>query len=110
MAGLLPVVLMRRSIGAGPLRKLCTDCGVSRSSDPGRCGKACQFIKPDYPAAGRTRAWPCARSWRQDELHFGPFRRMVRARMSPPVDGAQWTGIATSIGERLLRAGGLMPC
>ena len=32
-------------------RGLCTDCGVSRSATPSDCGKACQFIKPDYPAA-----------------------------------------------------------
>ena len=30
-------------------RALCTDCGVSRMQDPSACGKACQFIKPDYP-------------------------------------------------------------
>lgn len=25
-------------------RDLCTDCGISRSSDPERCGRACQFL------------------------------------------------------------------
>jgi coenzyme F420 hydrogenase subunit beta len=42
---------------------------------------------------------------RPDELHFGPFRRMLRARLSPPREGAQWTGIATRIAERLLETG-----
>ncbi|MGB5496117.1 MAG: coenzyme F420 hydrogenase, partial [Sedimenticolaceae bacterium] len=60
-------------------RDLCTDCGISRSIDPKRCGRACQFIKPDYPGLeaqvhGRTRD-----AGRPDELHFGPFRRMLRA-------------------------------
>jgi coenzyme F420 hydrogenase subunit beta len=87
------------------VRRLCTDCGVSRSSDPGRCGKACQFIKPDYPALEQRVHGRARDAGRPDELHFGPFRRMVRARMSPPADGAQWTGIATGIGERLLRQG-----
>lgn len=41
-------------------RGLCTDCGVSRMKDPKACGRACQFIAPDYPALeqqvhGRTR-------------------------------------------------------
>ena len=41
-------------------RRLCTDCGISRSSDPHRCGRACQFIEPDYERLerrvhGRTR-------------------------------------------------------
>ncbi len=39
---------------------------------------------------------------RPDELHFGPMRRMLRARLAPPLAGAQWTGITTRIAERLL--------
>jgi coenzyme F420 hydrogenase subunit beta len=83
-------------------RHLCTDCGISRLEDPKACGKACQFIAPDYPAMetkvhGRSRD-----SARPDELHFGPFRRMVRTSMKTPVEGAQWTGITTRLAERLL--------
>ena len=86
-------------------RTLCTDCGVSRMAIARSCGTACQFIKPDYPAMegqvhGRARD-PA----RPDELHFGPFRRMLRARLTPPREGAQWTGIATRLGERLLETG-----
>jgi len=86
-------------------RGLCTDCGISRTEDPRRCGKACQFIHPDYPAAearvhGRTRD-----PERSDELFFGPFRRMLRAAMANPLPGAQWTGITTRIGQRLLETG-----
>jgi coenzyme F420 hydrogenase subunit beta len=92
-------------VGPGPARVMCTDCGVSRGPNPNDCGRACQFIAPDYAAAetrvhGRPRdaALP-------DELFFGPFRRMMRARLAPPRAGAQWTGIVTTIGERLLQAG-----
>ena len=86
-------------------RDLCTDCGISRSSDAKRCGAACQFIKPDYPALearvhGRTRD-----TSRTDEQFFGPFRRMVRASLKDPKPGTQWTGITTRIGERLLETG-----
>jgi coenzyme F420 hydrogenase subunit beta len=83
-------------------RDLCTDCGISRSSEPRRCARACQFIKPDYPDL-ETRVHGRGRdASRADELHFGPFRRMLRASLAPPRPGAQWTGIATRIGERLL--------
>ena len=93
------------AIGEAAPRDLCTDCGISRSSDPKRCGHACQFIKPDYPALearvhGRPRD-----PQRTDEIFFGPFRRMVRASLAPSRPGAQWTGIATRIGERLLETG-----
>jgi coenzyme F420 hydrogenase subunit beta len=83
-------------------RSLCTDCGISRTADPKRCGRACQFIRPDYPALetrvhGRTRD-----PGREDEAFFGPYRRMLRASLVPPAPGAQWTGITTRIAARLL--------
>ncbi len=83
-------------------RGLCTDCGVSRTATPKDCGKACQFIAPDYPGLetevhGRPRD-PA----RPDEVFFGPFRRMLRASLTAPREGAQWTGIATRLAERLL--------
>ncbi len=86
-------------------RELCTDCGISRSSEPKRCGAACQFIKPDYEnleqrVHGRSR--DAARS---DEEFFGPFKRMLRASLTVPREGAQWTGITTRIAERLLESG-----
>ena len=86
-------------------RAICTDCGLSRMQDAKRCGTACQFIAPDYPALelkvhGRARD-PA----RPDELHFGPFLKLARARLARPLEGAQWTGITTRIGERLLETG-----
>jgi coenzyme F420 hydrogenase subunit beta len=73
--------------------------------NPRACGSACQFIKPDY-AAQEARVHGRARDpARPDELFFGPFRRMVRAKMGRPLAGAQWTGITTRIGERLLETG-----
>ncbi len=88
-----------------PHRSLCTDCGVSRMRDPSACATACQFIQPDYPAM-EARVHGRARDpARPDELHFGPFRRMLKARLASPREGAQWTGITTRIAERLLESG-----
>lgn len=86
-------------------RGLCTDCGVSRMADPKACGRACQFIAPDYARLERQVHGRARDPNRPDERHFGPFQRMVRARLNPPRDGAQWTGITTRIGERLLETG-----
>ena len=63
------------------------------------------LIKPNYPALetqvhGRPRDLS-----RPDELHFGPFIKMLRAGLKNPSAGAQWTGITTRIGERLLETG-----
>jgi coenzyme F420 hydrogenase subunit beta len=92
-------------VRAAAERDLCTDCGISRTSDPKQCGIACQFIKPDYPAL-ETEVHGRARDpARIDEQFFGPFRRMLRASLALPREGAQWTGITTRIAERLLETG-----
>ncbi len=84
-------------------RVLCTDCGVSRMKDPRACGKACQFIAPDYPALehavhGRARG-------DRDEMFFGPIQAMYRATLANPAKGAQWTGITTALAADLLSRG-----
>jgi len=84
-------------------RGLCTDCGLSRMKNAADCGTACQFIAPDYPAA-ETRTHGRVRG-PGDELFFGPYRAMYRARLKAPAPGAQWTGITTRIAERLLESG-----
>ena len=98
------------SVWAPPLaepaaRGLCTDCGISRTENARACGQACQFIKPDYPAQEQRVHGRARDPARADELFFGPFRRMLRARLVAPRDGAQWTGITTRIAERLLETG-----
>jgi coenzyme F420 hydrogenase subunit beta len=88
-----------------PARSLCTDCGISRTSDPKRCGRACQFISPNYPELetqvhGRARDTSAG-----DELFFGPVKAMYQAKLNAPLPGAQWTGITTRLAERLLETG-----
>ncbi len=86
-------------------RDLCTDCGLSRTADPKRCGRACQFIRPDYPSMERAVHGRSRDPKRPDEPFFGPFRRMLRAALRESRPGAQWTGITTRVGQKLLRAG-----
>jgi coenzyme F420 hydrogenase subunit beta len=86
-------------------RDLCTDCGLSRMANAKECGRACQFIRPDYPVLEAQVHGRARDPARPDELHFGPHLRMLRAAMRAPAAGAQWTGIATRLGERLLETG-----
>ena len=85
-------------------RGLCTDCGVSRMTDAAACGRACQFIKPDY-AGAEARAHGRAAGTEGDEGFFGVHRAMYRARMRQPAEDAQWTGITTGLAAELLRHG-----
>jgi coenzyme F420 hydrogenase subunit beta len=93
------------TLGDARPRDLCTDCGVSRSTHAHRCGSSCQFIRPrhaelEQQAHGRTRD-----AARGDELYFGPYTAMWRARLRAPLPGAQWSGLTTRLGELLLERG-----
>ncbi|MFG5383907.1 Coenzyme F420 hydrogenase/dehydrogenase, beta subunit C-terminal domain [Yoonia sp. R2-816] len=85
-------------------RGLCTDCGVSRMADPAACGKACQFIRPDYPTL-ETLVHGRAATDQDDERFFGVTQVMYRAALRPARKGAQWTGLTTRLAERLLEMG-----
>jgi coenzyme F420 hydrogenase subunit beta len=97
--------LIAPQLAPAALRNLCTDCGISRTAEPGRCGRACQFIKPDYVGLEQRVHGRVRDPERPDEQFFGPFRRMLQAAMVSPLAGAQWTGITTRVGERLLETG-----
>jgi coenzyme F420 hydrogenase subunit beta len=89
--------------GLAPERELCTDCGISRSSDPKRCGRACQFIDPQYETLESEIHGQSRLLENSDQLFFGVYRKMYRASLRLPKEGAQWTGITTTIAERLLQ-------
>jgi coenzyme F420 hydrogenase subunit beta len=88
-----------------PRPGLCTDCGVSRMGDGRACGRACQFIAPDYDGAERRVHGRAADPDIGEEVFFGVTHAMHRARLSPPAPGAQWTGITTALAAALLRKG-----
>ncbi|MEL6680443.1 MAG: Coenzyme F420 hydrogenase/dehydrogenase, beta subunit C-terminal domain, partial [Pseudomonadota bacterium] len=95
--------LLTPSLPGAPRAGLCTDCGVSRLGDGRACGRACQFIQPDYE--GLEAQVHGRRAGAGDEAFFGVHLAMHRARLRRPAPGAQWTGITTRLAERLLEAG-----
>ena len=85
-----------------PRGAMCTDCGLSRMALAPRCGTACQFTVPDFPAREAAAHGPAAP---EDDAWFGPRLAIHRARIRAPRPGAQWTGITTSIAATLLEMG-----
>jgi len=92
-------------IGGAARPGLCTDCGISRIGDGKDCGRACQFIQPDYPGLERAAHGREAEPGRGEETFFGVTHTMLRARLTPAAPGAQWTGITTALAARLLETG-----
>ena len=90
---------------AAAARPLCTDCGLSRREDPRVCSRACQFGHPDHAGLEQRVHGRRRDPARGDELHFGPYLKMWQAALTQPKPGAQWTGITTRLGERVLESG-----
>ena len=86
-------------------RAMCTDCGLSRTALARSCGQSCQFIKPRYPELEATVHGRTRDPQRDDERFFGVYRRMLRGSLLPALAGAQWSGITSRIGARLLESG-----
>jgi coenzyme F420 hydrogenase subunit beta len=93
------------SLAGGPRPGLCTDCGVSRMGDGRACGRACQFIQPDYETTEARVHGRTADPDLGEEAFFGVSRAMIRARLTPAAEGAQWTGITTALAASLLERG-----
>jgi coenzyme F420 hydrogenase subunit beta len=74
-------------------------------ADAKACGRACQFIRPDYPGLETIVHGRPADPSQSDEFFFGPMLSMHRARLVPAAAGAQWTGLTTALAARLLETG-----
>ena len=92
-------------IGGAARPGLCTDCGLSRIGDGKACGRACQFIAPDYDSLETRVHGRSADAGKGEEAFFGVTQVMLRARLAKPAAGAQWSGITTALAAELLESG-----
>ncbi|MCP9883080.1 Coenzyme F420 hydrogenase/dehydrogenase, beta subunit C-terminal domain [Cyanobium sp. Alchichica 3B3-8F6] len=88
-----------------PAKDLCSQCGLCDSRWVAYVKDSCAFLEQRFEAMeeqahGRSRDLD-----NDDELYFGVQQRMLTARLAPPIDGAQWTGIVSRIGVRALETG-----
>ncbi|WP_296807898.1 Coenzyme F420 hydrogenase/dehydrogenase, beta subunit C-terminal domain [Thiocapsa sp.] len=83
--------------------RLCSDCGFCDSSLKLLMSQTCTFVRNqtrgiEQRLHGRTRH-------AGEEGRFGIYRAMYAARMARPNPDAQWTGMVTALGARLLEQG-----
>ncbi|KAK9789191.1 hypothetical protein WJX73_001217 [Symbiochloris irregularis] len=91
-----------------PAKELCSNCGLCDTYYVAHVNNACAFLGSgmskiddlESRVHGRTRDLE-----NEDELHFGIHTDMLYAQCSPPVQGAQWTGIVTRIAIEMLQSG-----
>lgn len=88
-----------------PAKELCSECGLCDTYYIHYVKEACAFINQqiaplEQQSHGRSRNLD-----EQDDLYFGVRQSMMAARKTEPIEGAQWTGIVSSIAIEMLNRG-----
>ncbi|MBX9253455.1 Coenzyme F420 hydrogenase/dehydrogenase, beta subunit C-terminal domain [Desmonostoc muscorum CCALA 125] len=88
-----------------PAKELCSECGLCDTYYIHYVKEACAFLNQqigelEEQAHRRSRDLD-----NPDELYFGVHQDMMAARKQQPIEGAQWTGIVSSIAIEMLNRG-----
>ena len=85
-----------------PAKELCSECGLCDTYYIHYVKEACAFLNQQIAeletvAHGRSRDLD-----NQDDWYFGVRQEMMAARKKEPIEGAQWTGIVSTIACEML--------
>jgi 3,8-divinyl protochlorophyllide a 8-vinyl-reductase (ferredoxin) len=88
-----------------PAKELCSECGLCDTYFVHYVKEACAFINQQIPALevqahGRSRDLDAP-----NDVYFGVHQSMMAARKTEPIEGAQWTGMVSSIAIEMLNRG-----
>ncbi len=88
-----------------PAKALCSECGLCDTYYVHYVKEACAFINQQISTLetqthGRSRDLDAP-----DDVYFGVHQSMMAARKTEPIEGAQWTGMVSSIAIEMLNRG-----
>ena len=88
-----------------PAKELCSECGLCDTYYIHYVKDACAFLNQQFDRLetqthGRQRDLD-----NDDEVYFGVHHQMMAARKIEPIEGAQWTGIVSTIACEMLERG-----
>ncbi len=88
-----------------PSKELCSECGLCDTYYIHYVKEACAFLNQqiaelEEQAHGRSRNLE-----KEDDRYFGVHQDMMAARKKQPIEGAQWTGIVSTIACQMLNQG-----
>ncbi|MGB3136481.1 MAG: Coenzyme F420 hydrogenase/dehydrogenase, beta subunit C-terminal domain [Nodosilinea sp.] len=88
-----------------PAKELCSECGFCDTYYIHYVKEACAFLNQQFPTLeqqshGRSRDLEA-----ENDVYFGVHQDMMAARKQQPVEGAQWTGIVSTIAIEMLAQG-----
>ena len=88
-----------------PAKELCSECGLCDTYYIHYVKEACAFLNQqvaelEKEAHGRSRDLD-----NENDLYFGVSQEMMAAKKKQPIEGAQWTGIVSTIACEMLEQG-----
>jgi len=88
-----------------PAKELCSECGLCDTYYIHYVKEACAFLNQQFPQL-EVQAHGQARDLDDDDdCYFGVHQSMLAARRRQPLEGAQWTGIVSTIAVAMLTQG-----
>ncbi|MBF2065008.1 MAG: Coenzyme F420 hydrogenase/dehydrogenase, beta subunit C-terminal domain [Calothrix sp. C42_A2020_038] len=88
-----------------PAKELCSECGLCDTYYVHYVKEACAFINQQFETLEKQTHGVTRNLDNPNELYFGVHREMMAARKQQPIEGAQWTGIVSSIAIEMLNRG-----
>lgn len=88
-----------------PAKELCSECGLCDTYYIHYVKEACAFINQQIDRLEEQTHKRSRDLENENELYFGVHQDMIAARKQQPIEGAQWTGIVSSIAIEMLNRG-----
>lgn len=88
-----------------PAKELCSECGLCDTYYIHYVKEACAFINQQIGELEEETHRRSRDLDNPDELYFGVHQDMMAARKQQPIEGAQWTGIVSSLAIEMLNRG-----
>ncbi|KAL5542473.1 hypothetical protein UlMin_010183 [Ulmus minor] len=94
--------------GTYPAKDHCSKCGLCDTYYIAHVKNACAFLGDGMSRIENLEPVVHGRGRKInsiDEMYFGVYEKLLYARKTKPVEGAQWTGIVTTIAIEMLKSG-----
>ncbi|MEH2171012.1 MAG: Coenzyme F420 hydrogenase/dehydrogenase, beta subunit C-terminal domain [Nostoc sp.] len=88
-----------------PAKELCSECGLCDTYYIHYVKEACAFINQQIGELEEETHRRSRHLENPNELYFGVHQDMIAAKKQQPIEGAQWTGIVSSIAIEMLNRG-----
>lgn len=88
-----------------PAKELCSECGLCDTYYVHYVKEACAFLNQQIAALEITTHGKSRNLDDENDWYFGVHQEMIAARKKQPIEGAQWTGIVSTIACEMLNQG-----